>query len=356
MSENGDKLSAAKAHFATKIANDEKYKSFFFEYKDDSAKRFIDKYAFYKATLEVFGDYTKYRQQSALAEWQDGAWRCLKEIQHKKLFDLSCQWQMEIIKTLPKIETSLDFKTVGYCILDYEGIPDISEEDLDFYSSYLSALQTTHDYHIIYTNYHEFKDIKENYDAHGETGINYYDYHDSQKGIPSLLNYAPVRLIKEEVYLEFALDTRRSKPSPPKKKEKPYLNPSTEDLVKFARKFNELKIAAYIEDYEAFSRQQPGMAQEWATIYLENVFPEKVPINSHSNWLDAVYEAAIIHRQKKINEWLPSVYEEYLLKKSSGISLTTPDDKERGFGRDVWYRNMILEGRELKGEPKDFDF
>lgn len=356
MSENSDKLSAAKERFVTEIANDERYKSFFSQYRDDSVKHFIDKYAFYKANLESFGDYTKYRQQRALAEWQDGGWLCLKEIQHKKLFDLSCNWQMERVKNLPEIETSYDFKYVGYCILDYEGIPDISEEDLDFYRSYLSALQNTHGYHIIYTDYHEYKDIKEKYDEHGETGINYYDYYDSQKGIISLLNDDPVRLIKEEVYLEFALDIRRAKPLPPKKKEKPYLDFRTDSIVKFARKFKELKIAAYIEDYEEFQRQQPGMGQEWASMYLEDVFPEKVPVTSNSNWLDAVYEAAVIHRQKKINEWLPSVYEEYLLKKSSGIRLSRPEDKERGFGRDVWYRNMILEGREMKGEPRNFDF
>ena len=56
MSENGDKLSAAIARFVSEIANDEQYKSYFSQYKDDSVKHFIDTYAFYQANLESFGD------------------------------------------------------------------------------------------------------------------------------------------------------------------------------------------------------------------------------------------------------------------------------------------------------------
>lgn len=357
MSEKLDIYSETKKRTIHELENDARYKAFFSQYSDYSVGCFIRRYADHKADLVAYGNYTNRKKEQSMSEWQNGAWLCLEEIQQKKLFDLSCKWQMGEINHLPEIETTLDFKPIGNCILDYDGIPDISEEEMNFYRLLLYTEKNVIEYPPYDKNYQDYEEIKEHYDEHSTTGIRYYDLHNAHTKNKSLHGYGGLKLKKEMAYIKFSDACRADKADiKPKEIDKPDLSYEDEEQIKFARKFNDLKMASFIKDWRIYIYEQEDYASDWALDYLKNVIPEKVPIDSNSHWLDATYEAAIAHKQRKIYEWLPSIYEEYLLKKSTGIRFATPKDYQKKGGLEKWYRDTVLDGRELKGEPKNFDF
>ena len=141
-----------------------------------------------------------------------------------------------------------------------------------------------------------------------------------------------------------------------KRSEKPGINTSNKEMMKFARQFNDLKTANYLEDYEKRIGEKNNFGTSFALNYLNELFPEKVSVNSHSTWQDSIYDAAITHMQKKVCEILPSVYQEYLLKKNAGIILTPEKDRDEDSSINDWYKELIFIGRELKGEPRDFNY
>lgn len=357
MSKKKDDYQENSDRIQQEIKQDEGNKEFFEPYEESSVNSFIQQYAHHKSMLITFGSSVKRSRESILDDWQKGAWTALEEIQHKKLFDLSCKWQMGDIKSLPQIDTTMDFKLVGRVILDYEGVPDITPEEIGIYSRFLNS-GIVLEYYSFRHEYQDYDELHEQYNADLKTGIPYYDFHNQLTNNTALRYYGGLRQKKEEEYIQIADDHKpKAVPTPEKKvKVKKYLSSSDEDLIKFARKHNEIKLAAYIEEMQTYWREEHDEQAEWAFRYLKDAFPEKVPIAAHENWTDAILNGALAHKQKKIGEFLPSIYEEYLFKKSAGITFYPPGSHEERHGFRLWYRNMILEGRELNGETRNFDF
>ncbi len=355
MSENADKVEKAKDRIALEMENEEQYKSFFSQYRTDSVKGFIASYASQKARMEVYGN-TGYNNEQYYSEgWQQCAWKCLEEIQHKKLFDLSCQWHAEEIKGLLEVETSYDFDVIGNRILDYQGIPPVSDEDLHFYMQYLSENNYVLGYYAHKEDYQNFEYLKEQFDKHQKTGISYYDYHNSYTGNDRLLKLKAIRKDKEHAYVQLAVNKRgKNKPKPVPKKTKPHLFYFDDDCLKFAKKFNDHRMLAFMESIIDFTNNQQDNDKQWAVSYLRSFNSDTIPISTNKNWLDALCESAIGHNQERVMELLPTIYEEYLIKKSIGIPITAKDKLYHDSFDFI--RNLILEGRKYKGEPNDFDF
>lgn len=357
MSENEDKVKKAKDRIVREMENDERYNSFFAPYRVDSVKNFITSYASHKAILEVHGNVREEIEQLVLEEWQKVAWECLEEIQHKKLFDLSCQWHAGLVKNLPEIDISLQFLIIGDRILDYKGISLISEEDLDFYLSYIDEEKNALGYFHHYDQYQDYSDVKQHYKKHKKTGILYYDYQNQQSGNDRLLNLKAIKRKKESAYYQIALANRKENVLKTiVNKSKPNISCYEIKMARVARKFKDLKTANYIESVLEMrrNRQKPDIA--WAIDYLGKIRGEQVPVRANENWLLGIYEAAVDHRRGKIKEILPSIYEQYLLKISSGIQFTPQDAINFRSHFEERFKKNVLDGRELSGAPRDFDY
>lgn len=355
MSKRSDAVEEAIDQIVKQIVDDDQYKSFFTPYTDDSVSRFIKTYARYKANQEVYGEYVENNQHSPMAEWRNGAWQCLREIQHKKLFDISCQWQAEEIKDLPGIEASYDFREIGEHILDYTGISPISEEELNFCMEFLREEKNALDYYSHDFEYQDQDELKSCFEEDMKTGIAYYDYHNTHTGNARLLKLPTIRMEKEHEYIRYREEKTDIKPKAEAKKiEKPDLRNEEEELIAFARKFNDPATASYIEDWLKYRNNQMEEADTWALGYVNRIYPDNIQILANQSWLNAIYEAAMGHKQGKILELLPSIYEEYLMKKSAGILIDAKDNDEST--SEKWYRELILDGRERKGEPRNFNF
>ncbi len=357
MSENEDKVEKAKNQIVREMENDERYKSFFAPYRVNSVKRFIASYASNKARLEVYGNVKQDTEQRIMEEWQKVAWECLEEIQHKKLFDLSCQWYAGLVKNLPEIDISLHFRIIGYRILDYKGISSISEEDLDFYLRYINEEKSALGYYHHWDEYQDYSDVKKHYKKHKKTGILYYDYQNQQSGNDRFLNLKAIKRKKESDYYQIAQAKRmKNAPKIVVKESKPNLNNYETELVVFAREFKDLKTANYIESILEMRRNKPKFHTQWAIDYLDQISDEDVSVNANENWLDGIYEAAVEHRRGKIKEMLPSIYEEYLMKISAGIKFTLQDANNHFQHFEERFKKNVLDGRELSGAPRDFDY
>jgi hypothetical protein len=123
MSEKLELYKQTKARIVAEMEQNEQHKDLFSQYSAHSVKLFIEHYAGHKANLEVYGDFTKYQERKLMDEWQAGAWDCLEQIQHKKLFDIGLRWLAEEVRDLPEIELTVDFDLVSDHVLEYDGRP-----------------------------------------------------------------------------------------------------------------------------------------------------------------------------------------------------------------------------------------
>ncbi len=344
------------SQIAKEMMADEQYKDYFDQFNPDSVESFIQKYADHKAGLDIYGDHTKIHQQSLMEGWQKHAWACLKEIQYKKLFDLACQWHAEEIRNLPDIEMSMDFTAVQKYILDYEALPDITQEEVDFYINYLSKVEDVIEIYPYRKGFSVFRWSKEHYEEHNEIGIEYFDHHNTYSGNNRYMSLPDLRSAKEKRYLQLGLEFQQELNKETSDKiEKPYLSSGDEELIKFARQFNDRKFAYYIEDYNKW-RKKNDLSIHIALNYLDDIYPEIVPVGSHSNWQDEIYDATIKHMQNKVCEILPAVYQEYLMKKNAGIIITLEKDRKGDDSFRDMFRQLLFKGRELSGESRDFNF
>ena|GEM_PF-3941037 len=83
-----------------------------------------------------------------------------------------------------------------------------------------------------------------------------------------------------------------------------------------------------------------------------------VPLSAATNWRAALRQAASESQRQQPLTYLPLVYEDYLMRQQLGIA--HPLAAELHHRRDTRLyedqREDLLDGRELLGEPRNFDF
>jgi hypothetical protein len=340
---------------------DERYKAYFAPYEEKAVHNFIEKYADARATLEVYGDFTKHRQESVIDDYHMAAWNALIEIQFKKLFDLECQWRAEQLTHLPDVLVTMDFSRISKNILLYDGILEVSREDVELYQQYLRQEPSQIIYTLYYVNYPDYEEVKDFYAKESDTYNDYLNFHNSRTGNNGLLLLPDVRGMKESKYLDAARDFNGSNAktknanNPAQKNAKKYLSASDEELIRFGKHFGDKKTVNFITDRWNWVREKPDIIFTWAFEYLRDIAPEKVPIKANDDWKYGLYYAALKHRNEKISDILPSVHEEYLLKKAMGM-LETSNKEDQDSDISEIFKKSILQGRELLGEPRDFNY
>ncbi|MEL6561049.1 MAG: hypothetical protein AAFQ94_22850 [Bacteroidota bacterium] len=357
-------LKAAEERIINEITSNEKYKCYFDQFQESSVDPFVKNYAEKKAQLEVYGDYTKFQQERTLKRFQTEGWEALREIQHKKLFDTECLWRAEEIPRPSEVLATKDFDMFAENILDYDGIEPITDKDIELYQQYLRKPQQLIKFGSHHSHYSEFRMMKNEYLKNGDTFNEYFDYHNLMTGNHKLLFLPDIREEKELEYVHFR-DQHESKKEQkkvtpkPVTPQKPFLRMYDDDqLTEFAKLCDDRKMVNFIKDYKVWISERPDFVYDWAFEYLSDVSPERVPIRANHDWKEAIYFAAADHKSNRIADILPTLHQEYLIKKDAGILMGEYDKDSMSIYKmisDRW-RNLILEGRKLKGEPEDFNF
>ncbi len=364
------------AKFVEEINNSEKAKEFFKNYREDSVGSFVKYYVNHKTMLVQYYDYYNrlYEEfEHYDHKYQKKAEYVLLAILQKKLFNMQILWRANQLK-IDGIEMCFDFQFWEKYIKSCPFVPPIEEHEKDLMKQYLKSIDEQEndifDSHFFWwQDYHE---LTRKYDDDSmDNMLDWYEYYDSMLGTGALLSLPDERDKLEEFYMDLARQERRKEFEKTAAASKPVKIDNRKSLFSFGSDFYEF--AKYYEtdkhfqqlfkaseyNYNKDDRDPPPEAIEHAIEILETA-DRKVYLPSHLNWDEAIIAGANKYVNTKIAESLDAAYDEYKMLIELGMFADkTEEEIKKLYEEDdivKMYRNSILTGRRLNGEPEDFNF
>ncbi len=349
------------------LQTDATMKTWFEKYNKHTWDDFIKQYSHTKSLALQHPKLFINDFKPANKEFNQLARQALEAIQQKKLFNLQCQWRAESVQ-LPFVQISYDFEIIGRNqIMECPFLPPVSWDEVELFIQYLESSDSDDLNLCDMYHWQEYEDMKEE-DETGEFSItpSWYEFYDSRRGTGYLLRLPNVRGIKEDAYMEKARELKRASappyvPNP--EMDKPY--PSYEAKMDFARCFETQEIAeiiiSHIKTYKHNSNHEV-LDEDYE--YLKTI-PETIPFVPHNDWRESLRLTVQSYRNFKTAEALPRVWRHYSKKfgndpdayvrkriASADFDLSAMDD----VGIRKMLLDFVLKGRELMGEPMDFDY
>lgn len=350
--------------FKQELRQNEKFMKFLQRGYPSYRENFIDDYASEKVRWVEWGPkHIEWMEQEDL-QWLNDANRRLKEIQQKKLFDQQCLWRAEKTE-LPQIRVTRDFGYWEDNIMNCPFIEPVTKEEVELYSQYLQSENIQLEVGFL-ERWQDYVEIKQAYNSDNASRNfpDWYDFHNSRTGLSAYLILPDVRGEKERFYLslfrkEKEVERKKAQQtSPTSARERIETLPSLDRYRKnyltwFVKTFEDKKTQQHFErcgGENAYDHFDEFLDRD---LELLGRADSIVPIKGWFDWREAIHKAAHQYRCEKIAEALPHVYEQYQMSVDLELAFEEP---EPIFKLDDWYHNAILRGRELNGEPKDFNF
>jgi hypothetical protein len=346
------------------LTNNPRYKEFFGKYSTSSVKSFIDSYKSGKANWTMWGETFSAMEQEKILKYSTIANNKLWEIQQKKLFNLQCRWRAETIK-IPQITISYEFMYWEKLIEQCPFLPPISENEYDLYREFIISEGFENDKWQYY-EWQAYNDYKASYNnEEGREMPEWYEFYDQRMGTGSLLLLPNVRGEKEDFYLKlFYEDQRKQKPELYNVNnnidDRPYLNYyDSQTLELFVETFESLKIR---DAYRAMrSMQVDSLEYNEDLSNAVEILKQagNIELCYAGNWRESLLKTARNYEKEKIHEALSTAYRNYLNRLKMGIGFnndSTEDNTDFYTSLIAGYKERILKGRALNGEPEDFNF
>jgi hypothetical protein len=343
------------------LEENEEIRQYLKPYDEFNRDIFLKTYAHHKFMWIQYADSYERQAESDALEYRPDAEECLWEIQQKKLFDLQCRWRAGEI-ALEGVQATIDFLHWERDIKLCPCLEPITEVEVDMYISYLESTNTSPRHGLIsWQEYHTFK--KEYQDETGGLMPDWYEFHNSHTGNGTLLILPDLKGEAEDRYIKAVREqeAKEKKKAGTYEEPKPYVpkpgisayNP--EDVEAFARKFeSKADYTRYLHYRNAKDKEDLNETIEAELRILQNS-TEPIPIESHSDWREAIQLAANAYKNRMVIRAMPGVYEDYLFKRQTGISYETTRSSEKRKWMKI-YKQQILKGRKLLGEPENFDY
>lgn len=364
-------LDDLRRKFISEVKDSETCRNYFGKYDPDSIEEFIVEYA--NTKTELIGSYEFYMKlynEDENEEFLQNARFVLNCILQKKLFNLQLQWRAEQIK-IEEIQSSFEFdfweKNIEHCPF----IPPITTHELEIMKEFLRKnyfrnLEETEHWQFYY-------DLMEK-DEDGFYGNipEWYDDYDGVFGTGQLLLLPNTRGDKEDFYMQLAREEnareieKENKNKPPQAPYVPKLYHWFNEIFEFAMQcegdkyFKELFKLWHKRYYPEYKDQEyESHLVENAIEVLESA-DRPVMLSSSLIWHKAIIDGADRYTIDRTLEVLDVVYEEYITLINLGISNRFTPEEEAEARKNTYYfksfSDMILKGRELNGEPRNFDF
>jgi len=291
----------------------------------------------------------------------------LQYILQKKLFNLQLQWRAGLI-VIDEVQNSFDFyfweKHIEYCPF----IPPITRNELEIMKKYLqnNYFKSLHE-----GEYWQFYLALMERDEDGmyQNIPEWYDFYDAMFGTGQLMILPNTRGQKEDYYIEIAQEANR------KEYEENYKNnpvqPFLRSIYMWYKDLDEFVAHCEKDPYfkRLFQLWQNDMHPEYNDNEYVDEFVERaikilesadrpIILSKDEIWHQAIINSADRYVTDRILEVLDSAYEEYVTLIDLGITKRfTPDEElnEREHATFRGFTEMILKGRELCGEPRNFD-
>lgn len=346
-----------KEKWRQEIENNQEAQDYFKKYNQHSISGFIDNYISSKYLAFTYADFHKNQIESNYGKWLDKAHEHLEIILQKKLFDMQCLWRAEQL-VIEGLELCCEFYDWSSDVFNCPFIEPITKVELEMYQNYL--LQDTNYLGLDTMDYQVYEEIKEEYINGSENDAmpEWYAYHNLYTGGSSLLLLPDIRGEKEEFYKTFVREKNKKKYADDIEKgittpydTRPHLSSyPKENFLEFA------KIADTKETIKQFKNfiEVDKNHNDWLEDILhamENI-DEYIPIEAHHDYKEAIKIAYHKYQNKKIIEHLPMAFENYLFSKNMGVDTIC---KQKFYLKEQ-VAQMIYDGREMNGEPRDLNF
>lgn len=336
------------------LASNAEMAKFLSGYQESSHDYFLKQYAELKTSVLLESDQAKESLEFGDTSFKELADERLWDIQQKKLFDVQCLWRAEKIK-LREVESIWDFSYWEREIKLCPFIDPITELDLERYILFLKSSEE--DLEFLFTPEWQLYDEFRTYYHNESDGIplpEWYEFHNTQTGNGSLLLLPDIRGEKEEFYRNIWRN-KKTGGSLPVDDRPSLILAEDEDFEGLMKKLETPRFNKLYFQYKTY--KNATNEHDWlrdAFDFLESIY-EPVPIKAHHDWKQALVLAKIRYVNLKIAEALPQAFEEYKMKQDLGLpQQQKADEKQRAFYDSL--KVGVLEGREINGEPRNFDF
>jgi len=350
------------------LKTEERFVNYFRDFQESSVNQFMEYYSHMKAEWYSSGTMMTSYRNFQQTQWWKYAFECLGHIQHKKLFNLQCQWRAEKIK-LEGFEICYDFTSHRQEILDCKAIPPVSHDELNAYIQYLEELSDEEPFLDQWNIGDDYDRLKSNYYGIGRPdGVypEWYRFYDKHFGTDILLALPDIRGEKENFYRD--LWRKEKEPEWAAHAAARDTRPFIKNLIDrefaewFLKTFDSKETLALYRS----TRLHDDILEQTEHIQMDLInlqqARQRVPIEQDEDWRKGIERACELYHRQKTIALLPAVWELYSQRMKEGKPAMEKED--RRFERDSpssydirsGYLEHILRGRELNGEPRDLNF
>jgi len=363
-----------KLEFEEDLKTNPKYQEYFKEYSPDSVQDFISDYVQHKMKLLKDAKHYAGREETTLEIYHKmTAERYFELILQKKLFNMQLLWRAEKL-SIPEIEIIEDFRFIEYNIMDCMFIDKVTPKDIEVFKEHMHLPDFSEFLNYI-AGWQDYDLFMQENDGEEEAYMPaWYTFYDERMGTAPLLSLPNIRGEKEEAYKQLFYQWYREQPKVIPERGEPYVTPIflrgmravDSEFTKFMNTFendyflylNQRHLDEKKPRYKNYDEEDMYSALE----ILKDA-DKKVPIEAGDSWYEEVIKAANKYKNELMDEYLDDVYEEYLQNRELFVDMgiTTSTSKEKTTMQSVIQNrktiaDRILKGRELNGEPRDFNF
>ncbi|WP_046244312.1 hypothetical protein [Hymenobacter terrenus] len=400
------------------LRTDPRYQAYFAGYTPASVEAFIQHYARHKVQcLDRGPNMVKFRLHQVI-EYQEEGYDRLFDVQRKKLFDLQVRWRAGEI-TLPGIQTYQQFAQWQRAAFIYRCpfLPPITRAEYELYLAWLAS-DACQEFGHSQSNHRAASDWQDYDSMHAEWArqqpnapapteddnwTEYQDYpawfayYDAHTGAPAgypFQTHSNRRGERQDYYMELASEEQHATnlSTPPTA---PDPRPRLMEFGTAPDSFDDAPDRFLTEDdwhFAEFTRRFDADPETLLTYHraMLCVFNESYnrvldltnqniqllgdargpwPVPAHPDWRQGILAAAAHLHRELLLAALPTVFDDYEFRIQTGLLPAAPD-QYRAYHDDQkpeedpakrcaimpYLEEDILRGRELAGEPRDFNY
>ena len=365
-----DRIHKIQSETKKLLESDPEIQKYFQQFNTNTVETFIENYARKKGEYLEYGERDIENNERHDLQYYEEAVDGLKMIQIKKLYDLRCQWGANQIK-IEGMDISWDFWMWTSDIFNCPFLPSITSDEFDLYCRFADSKDFER------YNKDEFLELFNNERSDEDEDYlipEWFHFHNLHTGAGLYFSLPDFRFEKENFYRE--ISSKKINDEIEKKYESGELvkhvfddRPDItyyhfEDVEKFIKLFENKKTLNKFYGYEKCSgrlihnpdSEDTNLHDQAYEIFNAIINLDIVlPIESHDDWREALIQTWKKYEQGQIAVLLPLAYQDYLFRIDNNIRLEAKDlSHEIDCSNNV--KRQILDGRELAGEPRDFNY
>ncbi len=352
-----DELPDRIVQFLTEVLDDANALRWLSKFDAETVKPFLTSYYFFRTCWINFGEVHLQSKEKYVTAHLEEAETALEMILQKKLFDLQCQWRAEVLQ-LPGVTHSMQFIKLGFDVQHVEFVPPITAEEFEILKGWLqnpdAGIDAPSDEG--WQDYNKFAIDRQAQKASDFPA--FFKYVDAQLGRTSLWDTLEnIRGGKEFHYFDERMQQDLAAAAAESATRLPSLFERDTYLSEFANVFEDR-----ITNDRRIAMEQSAEVSERSLMDALNLLKETktpIPIEANDDWRQAVIATASKLQRERLLNALDVAWENYQFRQQNHIALSerepSPIDRLR-LKQHETYGTYILEGREILGEPKDFNF